>query len=132
MTTRLVTLLCAAGATVIVDAVTKWMPHPVTVENRSSLPVWAIVAIALCLVGLGVTRSRLVAAGSGLLLGGLLGNDGQVLLQGYATDWISVGSWFTNIADVAGGAGFLCCCIGYLLPVRSDHSATPRVSPGEH
>ena len=51
------------------------------------------------------------------MLGGLLGNGGQLVVFGYASDWIPVGGWLTNVADISGAVGLICCLTGYALSV---------------
>jgi hypothetical protein len=48
------------------------------------------------------------------MFGGLLGNGGQVVLFGYASDWLPIGGWLTNAADIAGAVGLLCCLVDYV------------------
>lgn len=115
--TRAVLLsLCALG-TLGLDVGTKLAPHAAVAGNYSRMPVPLMVVVGLALVIVGVSHSNLVAAGAGLMLGGLAGNGGQILLAGYATDWIPLGGWLTNVADLAGAMGLGCCGLGFLSPV---------------
>ena len=72
-------------------------------------------AAVLILFSLIAWKSPLTVAGAGLMFGALGANAGQLLLQGYATDWIPVAGWLTNLADIAGGVGLLLCLAGYTL-----------------
>lgn len=108
-----------ATASLGTDAVTKSLPHAIVVDHYAHTPAPILACLAIFLLLLGLGKSRLVAIGSGLMFGGLCGNGGQVLLYGYASDWIPVGNWLTNIADIAGAVGLLCCFAGYLgIPGR--------------
>lgn len=102
-----------AIAVVTADVMTKAIPHADAAYNytRTPVPVFVAVGLFLCLVML--RHSPVVALGSGLMFGGLLGNAGQLLIFGYATDWIPLGGFLTNVADLCGGAGLVCCCAGY-------------------
>lgn len=95
------------------DIATKSAPHSLVVYNYSHTPGLVFIVVGLFLGVLALVHSNLIAIGSGLMLGGLAGNAGQLLLLGYATDWIPVAGWFTNLADVSGALGLLCCCVGY-------------------
>jgi hypothetical protein len=107
------------------DAVTKSMSHAVVVNHYAHTPAAVLAALAVFLLLLGVGKSPLVAVGSGFMFGGLCGNGGQVLLFGYASDWIPIGDWLTNVADIAGAAGLLCCFAGYLgLPLSRTKAPT--------
>lgn len=112
---RITLWVAAAVMTVAADAVTKALPHRVVVFNYSHTPplVFGVVAVFLAL--LAFWRSPLIVLGAGFMFGGLCGNAGQLLLFGYATDWIPVGGWLTNMADVAGAMGLLCCSLGYAV-----------------
>lgn len=116
--------LCAA-VSFGTDAVTKSMPHAIVVNHYAHTPPAILAALAVFLLLLGISKSPLVAVGSGFMFGGLCGNGGQVLLFGYASDWIPIGDWLTNVADIAGAAGLLCCFAGYLgIPVRRGKAAS--------
>jgi hypothetical protein len=102
----------------MVDITTKALPHRFVVEHYNRAPVGALVAAAALLCVLGVWRSRVVAVGAGIMFGGLCGNAGQVLLYGYASDWLPLGSWLTNAADIEGAVGLVCCAAGYAMVWR--------------
>lgn len=107
------------------DAVTKALPHAIVVNHYAHTPAAILAALAIFLLVLGLGKSPLVAVGSGFMFGGLCGNGGQVLLFGYASDWIPVGNWLTNVADIAGAGGLLCCFAGYLgIPLRGKRPAS--------
>lgn len=111
-----------AGLSFGVDAVTKALPHAVVVNHYAHTPALLLAGLAIFLLLLGLGKSPLVAVGSGFMFGGLCGNGGQVLLFGYASDWIPVGAWLTNVADIAGAAGLLCCFAGYLrIPLSGSN-----------
>jgi hypothetical protein len=108
---------CAA-LVVALDVITKATPHAVTATNhaRTSTPTYVLVGCFL--LSLTAWKSPLIVAGAGLMFGALTANAGQVLLQGYATDWIPVAGWLTNLADIAGAIGLILCLAGYLLGGR--------------
>jgi hypothetical protein len=107
---------CAA-LVIAVDIVTKVAPHREVVTNYSHAPAALYLAIGAFLLTVGVVHSPLVSAGAGLMFGALCGNAGQLMIAGFATDWIEIGGWFTNVADIAGGAGLLVCVVGFILPL---------------
>lgn len=109
----------SCGAVVFVaDAATKAAPHPLVVYNHSHTPAVVLFLVAVLLLALGLLYSNLLAFGAGLMFGGLCGNGGELLHYGYASDWIHIGHYLTNVADLCGAAGLLCCFAGYLLPRR--------------
>ncbi len=105
----------SALAVFAADISTKAAPHHVIAHNGAHTPFVLIVFVSCFLCGLGLWHSRLLALGSGLMFGGLCGNAGQFLLTGYATDWIPIGGWLTNVADISGAVGLVCCFVGYVL-----------------
>ena len=113
----------AGAATLTADVVTKAAPHAMVVHHYSNTPAVVLVLVGLSLYALGLWHSNVLAVGAGLMFGGLCGNGGQLLLYGYATDWIPVGGWLTNIADIAGALGLVCCLTAYVLPRRRSSSA---------
>lgn len=125
---RIITRFClwslAALSSLGADIVTKAAPHALVENNYSHTPVlvFALVGVFLCILGLW--HSNLLAVGAGLMFGGLCGNAGQLLLYGYASDWIPVGGWLTNLADVSGGVGLLCCFVGYARGAMQQHPRT--------
>lgn len=124
---RSILWLTCAGVSFGTDAVTKAVPHEVVVNHYAQTPAGILVLLAVFLAVLGVWRSRLVAIGSGLMFGGLCGNGGQVLLFGYASDWIPIGNWLTNVADIAGAVGLLCCFADYVGVTRHRSPSPERV-----
>ncbi len=110
---RLLLWISTGTATFAADTITKALPHAPVVHNYSAPPaiVFALVGLFLCM--LAAWQSAVVVAGAGLMFGGLCGNAVQLVVTGYATDWIPLAGWLTNVADLAGAAGFLLCCTGY-------------------
>jgi lipoprotein signal peptidase len=104
----------AAAASFFVDAATKAVPHAEVVNNHSHTPELMLLLVGLFLCVLGLWHSRTLAVGAGFMFGGLLGNGGQLIVFGYASDWIPVGGWLTNVADISGAIGLLCCIVGYV------------------
>lgn len=113
--TRFLLWSTAAAACFLLDAVTKAAPHANTVNNYSHTPGLMLLVVGLFLCGLGLWHSRTLAVGAGLMFGGLLGNGLQLVLYGYASDWIPVGGWLTNVADISGALGLVCCFTGYVV-----------------
>lgn len=108
-------LWLGSGVTALAtDVVTKAEPHPLVIYHYAHTPVAVLVAVSVFLLAVGLWYSNLLAIGSGLMFGGLCGNGGQLLLYGYASDWIPVGGWLTNVADICGALGLLFCFAGYL------------------
>ena len=95
------------------DVVTKATPHALVINNYAHTPILLIILAGAFLCLLARASSLLVAMGAGLMFGALCGNAGQLLLFGYASDWLPVGGWLTNVADIAGAVGFICCCAGF-------------------
>lgn len=110
--------LACAAIVFAVDVLTKASSHPIVAYNHAHTPTVVLFLVGLLLFTLGMLHSNVLALGSGLMFGGLLGNGGELLRYGYASDWIHVGHYLTNVADLAGGLGLLCCFVGYLLPRR--------------
>ncbi len=111
----------------LADAVTKAAPHSEVVYNYSHTPLFVFAGAGLFLCVLAVWQSGLIVAGAGLMFGGLCGNAGQLVVVGYATDWIPIAGWLTNVADIAGAAGFLCCCLG--SAIRAARLRHPSRNP---
>jgi hypothetical protein len=119
-------LWVSTGLTAVVaDIATKSAPHATVVHNQAHTPPLIFALVGCFLWILGLWHSRLLAIGAGLMFGGLCGNAGQLLLSGYATDWIPIGGWLTNIADISGALGLVCCFTGYAVSALERH--TPRV-----
>jgi hypothetical protein len=109
-------LWTSSGLTALsLDIITKAAPHATVVHNQAHTPLLVFVFVGCFLCMLGLWHSRLLAVGAGLMFGGLCGNAGQLLLHGYATDWIPVGGWLTNVADISGALGLVFCFAGYAL-----------------
>lgn len=104
------------------DVITKLIPHREVVDHYSHVPVMLLLLVGVFLVVLGVRYSTTLAIGAGLMVGGLCGNGGQLILEGYASDWIRLGDWLTNVADIADALGLVCCCTGYVRILRLRHS----------
>src|SRR5579864_3298797 len=117
------TSVLALGA----DVFTKAEPHPLVVDHYSHTPAIALIAVSVFLCALGMWHSDMLAIGAGLMFGGLCGNGGELLLKGYATDWIPIDGWLTNVADITGAVGLIWCFAGYVLELRlrtTDQLAT--------
>lgn len=124
-------LLVSTGlAALVVDIATKSAPHTTVVHNQAHTPPLIFILVGCFLWFLGLWHSRLLAIGAGLMFGGLCGNGGQLLLSGYATDWIPVGGWLTNIADISGAMGLMCCFAGYAISAFRRHSMPVEVTEG--
>jgi hypothetical protein len=115
-------------AAFVADIATKSAPHTTVVHNQAHTPPLIFVLVGCFLWILGLWHSRLLAIGAGLMFGGLCGNGGQLLLNGYATDWIPIGGWLTNIADISGALGLLCCFAGYAISAFRRHSLQIEVT----
>ncbi len=112
---RLTLWATAALAALVADVVTKAQPHEVVAFHSAHTPavVIGLAGVLLCLLALW--RSTPITVGAGLMFGGLCGNGSEILLHGYATDWLPLAGWLTNVADLAAAAGLLCCIGGYLF-----------------
>ena len=109
-------------AAFVADIATKSAPHSTVVHNQAHTPPLIFILVGCFLWVLGLWHSRLLAIGAGLMFGGLLGNGGQLLLSGYATDWIPVGGWLTNVADISGALGLVFCFAGYAMSAFRRYS----------
>ncbi|GAC1633346.1 MAG: hypothetical protein NVS4B2_19030 [Chloroflexota bacterium] len=118
MLLRFTIWLTSAAAVFALDALTKAGTHPVVAYNHAHTPAVVLVVVGILLLALGLVYSLMLALGAGLMFGGLLGNGGELIRYGYASDWIHVGHYLTNIADLAGGVGLICCLVGYAIPRR--------------
>jgi hypothetical protein len=105
-------IICAATAATVLlaDVWTKDASHDIVLLHYRHITPLEFGGVAVFLLFLALYRSNLLALAAGLLLGALGGNGGELLLHGYATDWIHLGRWLTNIADLAVVAGLLCTC----------------------
>jgi hypothetical protein len=127
---RLILWMTSAAVALVLDVVTKLLPHPVVLNHYADAPILVAIVLGAALFGVGLWYSGTIAVGAGLMFGGLWGNVGQILLKGYATDWIPVGAWRTNVADVAAAIGLVCCFTGYarlLLTRRARQGEEERV-----
>ena len=124
MATRVVLWAGTAALTLGADIGTKAIPHQPGVHHYAYVPVLILILLGAFLVGLGIRYSATLAIGSGLMFGGLCGNGGQLILFGYVSDWIPLGGWLTNLADIADALGLVCCCTGYvrILKLRRAQS----------
>jgi hypothetical protein len=120
-------------AVLVVDAATKASSHPLILHHYRRLTVVEFISIGLFLLFLALYRSSLLALGAGFFLGTLFGNGGELLLHGYATDWIQLDLgldnrvWLTNLADVSAAAGMVCLVgdFGVAWRHRRDKRAQP-------
>lgn len=110
---RLGLWLGMSSIVLLADTVTKALPHAIVVYNMKQTPLAIVVITALALLLAALRGPTLATLGTGLMFGALCGNSGQILVAGHATDWIPLGTWFTNLADVAGTIGLLCCLWAY-------------------
>lgn len=124
LATRFTLWLVAGVASLLADVITKAAPHALVVNNHAHTHPVIFFVVGSFLGALGLWHSRLLAVGAGLMFGGLCGNGGQLILHGYATDWIPIGGWLTNIADISGAAGLICCFTGYAISAISRQRAT--------
>jgi len=100
------------------DFATKWALRDWSLRNEGItrfdggflVALIAVYGVLYCatLAGLVLTKG-VTGIGVALFAGGLLGNGLQMVWQGSASDWLRVtvanGSAWTNLADVAVGAG---------------------------
>jgi Signal peptidase (SPase) II len=132
---RLATCGLTGLAVLGVDAMTKASSHPLILHHYRQLTVIEFVAIGLFLVFLSLYRSALLALASGFFLGTLLGNGGELLVHGYATDWIELDLgldnhiWLTNLADISAAVGMLCLMADFALAWRYRKSRHAEQSP---
>jgi hypothetical protein len=113
LTTRFALWSTSGTAAFVADVVTKAAHHSEVARNGAHTPPLVFIFVGCFLWTLGLWHSRLLAIGAGLMFGGLCGNAGELFLNGYATDWIPIGGWLTNVADICGAIGLLCCFVGY-------------------
>lgn len=112
---RLFLWAASAGGALAIDVWSKAASHPIVLHHFKHVEAIDLIPTGLFLLCLGVYRSKLVALGAGLMFGGLLGNGIELLRYGYATDWIVVWQYVTNIADIAAVLGLLCLWANVLL-----------------
>src|SRR5438270_13959913 len=120
--TRFLLLSGTAAVTLGADVVTKVIPHREVVDHYSHAPIALLLLVGGFLVVLGVRYSATLAIGAGLMVGGLCGNGGQLVLFGYASDWIRFGDWLTNVADIADALGLVFCCTGYARILKTRYA----------
>jgi lipoprotein signal peptidase len=128
LVTRFALWMSTSLAALVADVATKSAPHATVVHNQAHTPPLLFALVGCFLWVLGLWHSRLLAIGAGLMFGGLCGNGGQLLLTGYATDWIPVGGWLTNVADISGALGLVCCFTGYVFSAFKRHTLQVEVS----
>lgn len=112
MVIRFALWISTACASLGIDVLTKAAPHDLVIDNHSRTPGIALIFVGASLVALALWHSNAMAIGAGFMFGGLCGNGGQVLLFGYASDWIPLGGWLTNVADISGAVGLAWCFAG--------------------
>ncbi|MDP3063080.1 MAG: signal peptidase II [Chloroflexota bacterium] len=103
-----------------VDAPEQWIYIAVIVS----------IPLLISLSSLGKRRPQpLLSAALGLWFVALIGNKGEVLLFGHATDWIWIRFWrfsvFTNLADLA---AFLALVMLWFRPKPQDNGKVVRPS----
>jgi hypothetical protein len=125
--TRFALWMSTSLAALVADIATKSAPHATVVHNQAHTPPLIFALVGCFLWVLGLWHSRLLAIGAGLMFGGLCGNGGQLLVSGYATDWIPVGGWLTNVADISGALGLMCCFTGYAISAFKRHTLQVEV-----
>jgi hypothetical protein len=106
-----------------VDVITKAAPHRVIASNHAHSPLLVYAVVGCFLLALGLSRSPLLSVGAGLMFGALCGNAGQLMVDGYATDWIPIGGWLTNVADIGGAGGLVICFAGYARSLARERSS---------
>ena len=131
MRRRLILWLAAGLLVFLVDLGTKAAPHDRVAHNAAHTPAIVFLGVAAFLFAVALWHSNLIAVGAGLMFGALCGNAGELLVLGYATDWIPLGGWLTNVADLAGAAGFICCVAGYIRQLTAGKmgSGVRRLRP---
>lgn len=97
---RFVVWALVGGVSAAVDLHTKMEPHPLVLHHYGHQTLLDLAPIGLFLFATVFYGSLLSAVGTGLMLGGLIGNGGELLSHGYATDWIVWGDRVTNVADI--------------------------------
>ena len=119
---RLALLFGTAALTLAADVTTKVIPHAQVAEHYAHIPILLLFLVGGFLIALGARYSATLAIGAGLMVGGLCGNGGQLILFGYASDWIRLGDWLTNVADIADAVGLVCCFTGYVRILQMRHA----------
>jgi hypothetical protein len=112
---RLGICMSTAAMVLAADVWTKGANHDLVLLHYRHITPIEIGSVGVFLFALALYRSNLLALAAGLLLGALGGNGGELLLYGYATDWIRVGRWLTNVADLAVVAGLICISADIVL-----------------
>lgn len=126
---RLAIWLTAAGVSWSVDLITKSQPHPIVLHHYRHSTALDLIPLGLFLFCFALSSTPLFALGTGLMFGGLLGNGGELLRHGYATDWILVGHYVTNIADISLVAGLICLYADLVLLRRRRRARKSLYSP---
>ena len=90
---------------------------------------WLLIPLSAVLVGavIAAATSRVLIIGSGMLLGGGLGNLGELLVLGHVTDFIPLGSgWLASPADLCLFAGFAVIAAGHATRVLETVTRAAR------
>jgi hypothetical protein len=116
--------------------VTKSTAHALVLHHYRRLTIIEFIAIGIFLAFLGIYRSNLLALSAGLFLGTLLGNGGELIVHGYATDWIQFRLsengrlWLTNLADISAALGLICLFVDFSLAWKNRQKK--RTQPTRH
>lgn len=110
---RLAIWSSCAALVLAADLITKAVPHRQMAANYAHTPLLVFAVVGLFLLSFVAWHSTALVVGAGLMFGALAGNAGQLIVAGYATDWIPIGGWLTNVADIAGAIGLMICFAGY-------------------
>ncbi|GAC1329623.1 MAG: hypothetical protein NVS2B16_11570 [Chloroflexota bacterium] len=108
-----------------VDLWTKQLPHAIILHHYNAAAPTKLVALGLCLFVFALHRTPISALAAGLYFGALCGNGGELLVHGYATDWILVDprpfttyALVTNVADICVALGLSSLVVEFMLMVR--------------
>lgn len=117
-------------AVLALDLGTKWaMYDPGLLNQRLGADAWRVpfyaAVLGIFVAGLLLTRGAAGIAFA-LILGGYLGQMSQLLATGSVSDWLAVGGYWTNVADIAVAAGCALLVLEYgryvareLAPLRT-------------
>ncbi len=125
---RLTLWTSAAALVYTLDIGTKMSAYSDAIRNYTPTPAPALALAAAFLALLVAVRSSVIAVGAGIMFGALCANGGQLIVQGYVSDWLHVGPLVTNVADLAGACGLLLCLLGYAKSLRGPRVQTEKTA----